>query len=204
MSIVQSDSSAAVKRHTCVVKRQEKENIVLPVATIQTGRRQTRTVPQILRLFPEAGRDKSTHGLRGRVEESHLSKQQTNAGPQSHGAVYLTDRRLWLCSAHPRSTVPTAPSWGQIADWLQLLADCNRTMDLSLRDALGGGGVPGGAPAEALLKRDFVASLEKESYDDQVGETVSKSDYRPLLDGKDGKSEPLSADGSSDRVDVFV
>uniref|UniRef100_A0A8C3AU94 Microtubule-associated protein n=1 Tax=Cyclopterus lumpus TaxID=8103 RepID=A0A8C3AU94_CYCLU len=63
-------------------------------------------------------------------------------------------------------------------------------MDLSLRDALGGGGggVPGGAPAEALLKRDFVASLEKESYDDKVGETVSKSDYRPLLDGKDAKS----------------
>ncbi|XP_068557772.1 microtubule-associated protein 4-like isoform X2 [Cebidichthys violaceus] len=65
-------------------------------------------------------------------------------------------------------------------------------MDLSLRDALGGGGggVPGGAPAEALLKRDFVASLEKESYDDKVGETVSKSDYRPLLDGKDTKSGP--------------
>ncbi|XP_054870582.1 microtubule-associated protein 4 isoform X1 [Amphiprion ocellaris] len=65
-------------------------------------------------------------------------------------------------------------------------------MDLSLRDALGGGGggVPGGAPAEALLKRDFVASLEKDSYDDKVGETVSKSDYRPLLDGKDTKSSP--------------
>ncbi|XP_034052129.1 microtubule-associated protein 4 isoform X6 [Gymnodraco acuticeps] len=65
-------------------------------------------------------------------------------------------------------------------------------MDLSLRDALGGGGggVPGGAPAEALMKRDFVASLEKESYDDKVGETVSKSDYRPLLDGKDTKSAP--------------
>ncbi|XP_032386823.1 microtubule-associated protein 4 isoform X2 [Etheostoma spectabile] len=65
-------------------------------------------------------------------------------------------------------------------------------MDLSLRDALGGGGggVSGGAPAEALLKRDFVASLEKESYDDKVGETVSKSDYRPLLDGKDTKSGP--------------
>ena len=61
-------------------------------------------------------------------------------------------------------------------------------MDLSLRDALGGGGVPGGAPAEALLKRDFVATLEKESYDDKVGESVSKSDYRPLLDGKDPKS----------------
>ncbi|XP_030608123.1 microtubule-associated protein 4-like [Archocentrus centrarchus] len=65
-------------------------------------------------------------------------------------------------------------------------------MDLSLRDALGGGGggVQGGAPGEALLKRDFVASLEKESYDDKVGETVSKSDYRPLLDGKDTKTGP--------------
>ncbi|KAM6989743.1 uncharacterized protein LKV04_009336 isoform 1-T1 [Tautogolabrus adspersus] len=63
-------------------------------------------------------------------------------------------------------------------------------MDLSLRDALGGGGhgVPGGAPAEALLKRDFVASLEKESFDDKVGESISKSDYRPLMDGKDMKS----------------
>ncbi|KAM9845435.1 uncharacterized protein ACBR49_012168 [Aulostomus maculatus] len=59
-------------------------------------------------------------------------------------------------------------------------------MDLSLRDALGGGG----APAEALLKRDFVATLEKESYDDKVGETVSKGDYRPLLDGKDTKTGP--------------
>lgn len=64
-----------------------------------------------------------------------------------------------------------------------------RSMDLSLRDALGGGG--GGAPAEALLKKDFVASLEKESYDDKVGETVSKADYRPLLDGKDTKSGEL-------------
>lgn len=64
-------------------------------------------------------------------------------------------------------------------------------MDLSLRDALGGGGVPSGAPAEALLKRDFVATLEKEAYDDKVGETVSKSDYRPLLDGKDTKSGQL-------------
>lgn len=64
-------------------------------------------------------------------------------------------------------------------------------MDLSLRDALGGSGVPSGAPAEALLKRDFVATLEKEAYDDKVGETVSKSDYRPLLDGKDTKSGEL-------------
>lgn len=66
----------------------------------------------------------------------------------------------------------------------------NRTMDLSLRDALGGGGggVPGGNPADALLKRDFVGTLEKDSYDDKVGESISKSDYRPLLDGKDTKS----------------
>ena len=77
-----------------------------------------------------------------------------------------------------------------ITPLLLLFFSSNRTMDLSLRDALGGGGggVPGGAPAEALLKRDYVASLEKESYDDKVGETVSKSDYRPLLDGKDTKS----------------
>ncbi|XP_057712932.1 microtubule-associated protein 4-like isoform X2 [Corythoichthys intestinalis] len=63
-------------------------------------------------------------------------------------------------------------------------------MDLSLRDALGGGGggVPGGAPAEPLIKRDFMSTLEKESYDDKVGETMTKSDYRPLLDGKDAKS----------------
>uniref|UniRef100_A0AAV2JRP8 Microtubule-associated protein 4 n=1 Tax=Knipowitschia caucasica TaxID=637954 RepID=A0AAV2JRP8_KNICA len=61
-------------------------------------------------------------------------------------------------------------------------------MDLSLRDALGGGGgMSGGAPSEALLKRDFMSALEKEPYDDKVGETVSKSDYRPLLDGKDPK-----------------
>lgn len=71
-----------------------------------------------------------------------------------------------------------------------LSCSANRTMDLTLRDALGGGGggVPGGNPADALLKRDFVATLEKDSYDDKVGETISKSDYRPLLDGKDTKS----------------
>ncbi|KAK7945437.1 hypothetical protein WMY93_001165 [Mugilogobius chulae] len=65
-------------------------------------------------------------------------------------------------------------------------------MDLSLRDALGGGGggVPGGAPADALLKRDFMSTLEKEPFDDKVGETVAKSDYRPLLDGKDPKCGP--------------
>ncbi|XP_034039011.1 microtubule-associated protein 4-like isoform X2 [Thalassophryne amazonica] len=73
-------------------------------------------------------------------------------------------------------------------------------MDLSLRDALGSGGMPGGAPGDGLLKRDFVASLEKESYDDKVGETVTKSEYRPLLDGKDTKSGPgmMSSGGRQD------
>ncbi|XP_028832309.1 microtubule-associated protein 4 isoform X2 [Denticeps clupeoides] len=55
-------------------------------------------------------------------------------------------------------------------------------MDLSLRDALTDGKPP--LSSESMLKRDFVASLQAESYDDKVGETVSKSDYRPLLDGK--------------------
>lgn len=74
--------------------------------------------------------------------------------------------------------------------FLSCFLPLHRTMDLSLRDALGGGGggVPGGNPADALLKRDFVGALEKDSYDDKVGETISKSDYRPLLDGKDSKS----------------
>lgn len=61
----------------------------------------------------------------------------------------------------------------------------NRTMDLSLRDALGGDGVPVGGQAEALLKRDL-------DYDNKVGETVSKSDYQPSLGGKDTSSGELS------------
>ncbi|XP_008332922.1 microtubule-associated protein tau isoform X4 [Cynoglossus semilaevis] len=58
-------------------------------------------------------------------------------------------------------------------------------MDLTLRDARGAGGVPGGAPADSLLKRDFMASMDKDIYDKKGGETVSKSDYRPLVDEKD-------------------
>ncbi|CAL8322018.1 unnamed protein product [Arctogadus glacialis] len=67
-----------------------------------------------------------------------------------------------------------------------------RTMDLSLRDALGGVGggrgglAPGAGAGDGVMKMDFMSSLEKETYDDKVGETMSKSDYRPLLDGKDG------------------
>ncbi|CAL8278038.1 unnamed protein product [Lota lota] len=70
-------------------------------------------------------------------------------------------------------------------------------MDLSLRDALGGVGggrgglAPGAGGGDGVMKMDFMSSLEKESYDDKVGETMAKSDYRPLLDGKDGaKSSP--------------
>ncbi|XP_016133828.1 microtubule-associated protein 4 isoform X2 [Sinocyclocheilus grahami] len=60
-------------------------------------------------------------------------------------------------------------------------------MDFSLRDAFTDGAPK--ATQDSLLKRDFVAGLEAQTYDDKVGETVGKSDYRPLLDGLDGKRE---------------
>ncbi|XP_030623355.1 microtubule-associated protein 4 isoform X2 [Chanos chanos] len=55
--------------------------------------------------------------------------------------------------------------------------------DLSLGDALTDS-VP---QSEDTVERDFIASLEAETYDDQVGETVSKTDYIPLVDNSDGK-----------------
>ncbi|XP_030628950.1 microtubule-associated protein 4 [Chanos chanos] len=60
-------------------------------------------------------------------------------------------------------------------------------MDLSLRDAFTDGAPKPGQ--ESVLKRDFVAGLEAESFDDKVGETVGKADFRPLMDGMDGKRE---------------
>ncbi|XP_051557020.1 microtubule-associated protein 4-like isoform X2 [Myxocyprinus asiaticus] len=60
-------------------------------------------------------------------------------------------------------------------------------MDFSLRDAF-----TDGAPKvnqDNLLKRDFVAGLEAQSFDDKVDETVGKTKYYPLLDGMDGKRE---------------
>ncbi|XP_058609036.1 microtubule-associated protein 4 isoform X6 [Onychostoma macrolepis] len=60
-------------------------------------------------------------------------------------------------------------------------------MDFSLRDAFTDGAPK--ATQDSLLKRDFVAGLEAQTYDDKVGETVGKTDYRPLLDGMDGKRE---------------
>ncbi|KAG5268288.1 hypothetical protein AALO_G00210860 [Alosa alosa] len=59
--------------------------------------------------------------------------------------------------------------------------------DLSLSDALTDG-VPQSGP-ETLVERDFVAQLEAETFDDQVGETVGKTDYVPLLDDDDGKQK---------------
>ncbi|XP_043082703.1 microtubule-associated protein 4 isoform X2 [Puntigrus tetrazona] len=56
--------------------------------------------------------------------------------------------------------------------------------DLSLTDALTDG-VPQ-PDVENMVERDFVATLEAETFDDQVGETVDKASYVPLLDN-DGK-----------------
>ncbi|XP_057188979.1 microtubule-associated protein 4 isoform X1 [Triplophysa rosa] len=60
-------------------------------------------------------------------------------------------------------------------------------MDFSLRDAFTEGAAK--AAQDSLLKRDFVAGLEAQTFDDKVGETVGKTEYRPLLDGIDGKRE---------------
>ncbi|XP_069366994.1 microtubule-associated protein 4 isoform X4 [Paralichthys olivaceus] len=107
-----------------------------------------------------------------------------------HQSAWFTEKGGDISHRHTLLTVTHTLTHAQPQD--RDAAERTRTMDLTLRDALGGGGggVPGGAPAEALLKRDFMSSLEKESYDDKVAETVSKSDYRPLLDGKDTKSGP--------------
>uniref|UniRef100_A0A8D0HUY7 Uncharacterized protein n=1 Tax=Sphenodon punctatus TaxID=8508 RepID=A0A8D0HUY7_SPHPU len=41
---------------------------------------------------------------------------------------------------------------------------------------------------EEEVKRDFIATLEAEKFDDVVGETVGKTDYIPLLDDDDAKA----------------
>uniref|UniRef100_A0A673GS02 Microtubule-associated protein n=1 Tax=Sinocyclocheilus rhinocerous TaxID=307959 RepID=A0A673GS02_9TELE len=56
--------------------------------------------------------------------------------------------------------------------------------DLSLTDALTDS-VPQ-PDVENMVERDFVTSLEAETFDDQIGETVDKANYVPLLDN-DGK-----------------
>ncbi|XP_029979767.1 LOW QUALITY PROTEIN: microtubule-associated protein 4 [Sphaeramia orbicularis] len=64
-------------------------------------------------------------------------------------------------------------------------------LDLSLSDALTDS-VPQSGP-ESLVERDFVAQLEAETFEDQVGETVGKTDYIPLLDNDDTRAEAGTA-----------
>ncbi|XP_050827695.1 microtubule-associated protein 4 isoform X8 [Serinus canaria] len=63
---------------------------------------------------------------------------------------------------------------------------------LSLADAL----TEPPPDVEEEVKRDFIATLEAEKFDDVVGETVDKTDYVPLLDDEDqarpGSQEPKS------------
>ncbi|XP_077410395.1 uncharacterized protein LOC144040240 isoform X8 [Vanacampus margaritifer] len=59
-------------------------------------------------------------------------------------------------------------------------------LDLSLSDALVDS-APQQGP-ESRVERDFVAQLESETFDDQIGETVGKTDYIPLLDNDDASA----------------
>nr|XP_043895554.1 microtubule-associated protein 4-like [Solea senegalensis] len=59
-------------------------------------------------------------------------------------------------------------------------------LDLDLVDALTD--APQMGP-ESRVERDFVAQLEAEAFDDQVGETVGKTDYIPLLDNDDPRAD---------------
>ncbi|CAG5895703.1 unnamed protein product [Menidia menidia] len=63
-------------------------------------------------------------------------------------------------------------------------------LDLSLSDALTDS-VPQPGP-EGPVERDFVAQLEAETFDDQVKESVGKTDYIPLLDNDDTKTDAAS------------
>ncbi|XP_012329237.2 microtubule-associated protein 4 isoform X2 [Aotus nancymaae] len=69
-----------------------------------------------------------------------------------------------------------------------------RMADLSLADAL----TEPSPEIEGEIKRDFIATLEAEAFDDVVGETVGKTDYIPLLDvdekteNSESKKKPCS------------
>lgn len=79
-------------------------------------------------------------------------------------------------------------------------------LDLSLSDALTDSVPQSGQ--EGMVERDFVAQLEAEPYDDQVGETVGKTDYIPLLDNDDtraGESQMTGWDVKKDgRVWLYL
>ncbi|MBZ3872402.1 Microtubule-associated protein 4 [Sciurus carolinensis] len=74
----------------------------------------------------------------------------------------------------------------KLHQFLKQLQQC-RMADLSLADAL----TEPPPEIEEEIKRDFIATLEAEAFDDVVGETVGKTDYIPLLDvdEKTGNSE---------------
>lgn len=77
-------------------------------------------------------------------------------------------------------------------------------LDLSLSDALTDS-VPQPGP-ESLVERDFVAQLEAEAFDDQVGETVGKTDFIPLLDNDDtraGESDMMERSGTWVSVEIL-
>uniref|UniRef100_A0A8C5RL78 Microtubule-associated protein 4 n=1 Tax=Laticauda laticaudata TaxID=8630 RepID=A0A8C5RL78_LATLA len=56
--------------------------------------------------------------------------------------------------------------------------------NLSLADAL----TEPTPQIEEEVKRDFMASLEAEKFDDMIGEKVGKTDYVPLLDDDEPKA----------------
>ncbi|KAJ6655089.1 hypothetical protein lerEdw1_005993 [Lerista edwardsae] len=72
--------------------------------------------------------------------------------------------------------------------------------NLSLADAL----TEPPPQIEEEVKRDFIATLEAEKFDDVVGETVGKTDYVPLLDDDDPKvgSQEMKAKPHADNVPV--
>ncbi|XP_038165404.1 microtubule-associated protein 4-like isoform X3 [Cyprinodon tularosa] len=68
-------------------------------------------------------------------------------------------------------------------------------LDLSLSDALTDS--PAQPGPEGKVERDFMAQLEAETFDDQVKETVGKTDYIPLLDNDDTRAVSMAAHSDS-------
>ncbi|KAA0705097.1 Microtubule-associated protein 4 [Triplophysa tibetana] len=78
---------------------------------------------------------------------------------------------------------------------LQTDGRCGIMADLSLTDALTDS-VP---DTEDVVERDFVATQEAETFDDQVGETVGKKHFVPLLDN-DGKEPSTVMENEDQKV----